>query len=184
MSLRVPASTETTVVVTLDAGTGGEVEKRTELLVDTRAGQVVRVTRFADNSLARSACARSSASSTPARRAGSPVRSSRPSPPLALACSSGPACRSRCAGSARPEPVASVVAFSDLQLWARSSGAQRSPLMTPIAHSRPRRRSSNRRTLRSSLLVALLSSASIAMASAADAIRSPPSSRRPLPTTR
>jgi uncharacterized iron-regulated membrane protein len=51
ISLRVPAPGETTVVVSGDAGTGGQVEKRTELLVDTRSGQVVRVTRFADNSL-------------------------------------------------------------------------------------------------------------------------------------
>ncbi len=51
LSLRVPASGETAVVVSLDAGTGGEVEKRTELLVDTRSGQVLRVTRFADNNL-------------------------------------------------------------------------------------------------------------------------------------
>ncbi len=52
MNLRVPASGETAVVVSLDAGTGGEVEKRTELLVDTRSGQVLRVTRFADKNLA------------------------------------------------------------------------------------------------------------------------------------
>lgn len=52
MNLRVPAPGETTVRVTLDFGTGGEVEKRTQLLVDSRTGEVVRETRFADNSLA------------------------------------------------------------------------------------------------------------------------------------
>jgi uncharacterized iron-regulated membrane protein len=52
MMLRVPAPGETAVVVSLDAGTGGQVEKRTELLVDSRAGQVLRVTRFADSNLA------------------------------------------------------------------------------------------------------------------------------------
>jgi uncharacterized iron-regulated membrane protein len=52
-SLRVPAPGETTVVVSLDAGTGGEVEKRMEVVVDTRTGQVARVTRFADNDLGR-----------------------------------------------------------------------------------------------------------------------------------
>jgi uncharacterized iron-regulated membrane protein len=51
MSLRVPAPDETAVVVTLDAGAGGQVEKRTELLVDSTGGQVLRVTRFADRSL-------------------------------------------------------------------------------------------------------------------------------------
>ncbi len=51
MNLRVPASGETAVVVSLDAGTGGGVLKRTELVVDTRSGQVLRVTRFADNNL-------------------------------------------------------------------------------------------------------------------------------------
>jgi uncharacterized iron-regulated membrane protein len=52
MTLRVPAPGETAVAVSLDAGTGGEVEKRTELLVDTRSGLVLRVTRFRDNPLA------------------------------------------------------------------------------------------------------------------------------------
>jgi uncharacterized iron-regulated membrane protein len=52
MTLRVPAPGETAVVVSLDAGTGGQVEKRAELLVDTRSGQVLRVRRFADNELA------------------------------------------------------------------------------------------------------------------------------------
>jgi uncharacterized iron-regulated membrane protein len=52
MNLRVPASGETAVVVSLNAGAGGEVEKRTELLVDSRTGQVLRLTRFADNNLA------------------------------------------------------------------------------------------------------------------------------------
>lgn len=51
MSLRVPGSGDSTVPVTLDSGTGGEVEKRILLLVDTRTGQVLRETRFADNSL-------------------------------------------------------------------------------------------------------------------------------------
>jgi uncharacterized iron-regulated membrane protein len=52
MNLRVPGSGDSTVPVTLDFGTGGEVEKRTQVLVDTRTGQVLRETRFADNSLA------------------------------------------------------------------------------------------------------------------------------------
>lgn len=52
MSLRVPAAGETAVGVSLDSGTGGEVQKRTELLVDTRTGEVLRVTGFANGSLA------------------------------------------------------------------------------------------------------------------------------------
>jgi hypothetical protein len=39
------------IAVTGDAGTGGEVEKRTELLVATDSGKILRTTRFADNSL-------------------------------------------------------------------------------------------------------------------------------------
>jgi uncharacterized iron-regulated membrane protein len=50
MTLRVPAPTDTTVSVSLDAGTGGQVEKRTEVVVDTRSGQIVKTTRFADGS--------------------------------------------------------------------------------------------------------------------------------------
>jgi uncharacterized iron-regulated membrane protein len=50
MTLRVPAFGETTVAVTLDAGAGGEVEKRIDVVVDTATGQIVRETRFADGS--------------------------------------------------------------------------------------------------------------------------------------
>jgi uncharacterized iron-regulated membrane protein len=53
MSLRLPAPDEMAVVVNVDTGTGGQVAKRTELVVDTRAGQVVRMTRSADNDLGR-----------------------------------------------------------------------------------------------------------------------------------
>jgi uncharacterized iron-regulated membrane protein len=52
LSLRVPAGGETAVAVTLDTGSGGQVEKRTELVVDTRSGQVLRTKRFADGTLA------------------------------------------------------------------------------------------------------------------------------------
>lgn len=51
LSLRVPAGGETSVVVTLDAGSGGQAAKRTELVVDSRAGNILRVTRFEDRSL-------------------------------------------------------------------------------------------------------------------------------------
>ena len=49
LSLRI--SPDPTVAVTLDSGAGGEVEKRLQLMVDTRSGQVVKETRFIDGSL-------------------------------------------------------------------------------------------------------------------------------------
>ncbi len=52
MNLRIPASGDTAVLATLDLGAGGEVEKRTQLLLDSQTGQVLRETRFADGSLA------------------------------------------------------------------------------------------------------------------------------------
>ena len=51
MTLRVPAPTDANVSVSLDAGTGGQAEKRTEVVVDTRSGQIVKTTGFADGSL-------------------------------------------------------------------------------------------------------------------------------------
>jgi uncharacterized iron-regulated membrane protein len=51
MTLRVPSPGEMNVPVTLDAGAGGEVEKRMEMVVDTGSGRIVRESRFADNSL-------------------------------------------------------------------------------------------------------------------------------------
>jgi uncharacterized iron-regulated membrane protein len=38
-------------MVTLDTGGGGQVERRTELLMDSSSSKVLRVTRFADRSL-------------------------------------------------------------------------------------------------------------------------------------
>ncbi len=51
MTLRIPAPTDTKVSVSLDSGTGGQAEKRTEVVVDTQSGQIVKTTGFADGSL-------------------------------------------------------------------------------------------------------------------------------------
>jgi uncharacterized iron-regulated membrane protein len=51
MTLRVPPGTDSQVSVTLDRGTGGQVEKRTELVVDGQAGRIVRTRGFGDQPL-------------------------------------------------------------------------------------------------------------------------------------
>jgi len=51
MSLNVPHGNETKIPVTLDAGAGGEVEKRMQLTVDADTGRVLKATQFTDNSL-------------------------------------------------------------------------------------------------------------------------------------
>lgn len=51
MNIRIPAPGETAVQVTVDSGAGGEVEKRRQLLVESRTGQVLRESGFADNGL-------------------------------------------------------------------------------------------------------------------------------------
>ena len=51
MNLRVPGLGDSTIAVTFEFGAGGEVEKRSQLTADTGTGQVLRETRFEDNSL-------------------------------------------------------------------------------------------------------------------------------------
>jgi uncharacterized iron-regulated membrane protein len=51
MSLQIPRGADSRVTVTLDASAGGEVEKRTQLLVDSRDGRLLKTTTFADNPL-------------------------------------------------------------------------------------------------------------------------------------
>ena len=51
INLRLSGSGDPKVPVTVDLGSGGEVEKRTQLIIDTRTGQVSRESRFTDGSL-------------------------------------------------------------------------------------------------------------------------------------
>lgn len=51
INLRLSGPDDPNVPVTVDLGSGGEVEKRTQLIVDTRTGQVMRESRFRDSSL-------------------------------------------------------------------------------------------------------------------------------------
>jgi uncharacterized iron-regulated membrane protein len=51
ISLRLPAPGDNAVTVSVDSGTGGEVEKRTLFVLDARTAVVVKATRFSDNSL-------------------------------------------------------------------------------------------------------------------------------------
>jgi uncharacterized iron-regulated membrane protein len=51
LSLRVPAGAEAKVSLTADTSAGGEVEKKTQIVIDSRQGRIVHLTRFGDNSL-------------------------------------------------------------------------------------------------------------------------------------